>query len=289
MLIGNPIMLGGGSGKAFAVIGVTYPEGSTCTCSDGTKTLKLKDTSGQGFFLIPYAGTWTVMCYDGETFESSANKRSENVTISQDGQVNVIGLSYLVPLEYQAVEYLQSNGSQYIKTGITGKLVRYSYEIKANVSSAGWVLGATASQPYMGLFQEYQGKLYVMPTYNGAGVQPELSLNKDYVLTYACDNSGNRTYTVDGIQYKTTIGSSYVNSNLEQFYLFARNYDGNVAKNFASAKLYYVKIYDENGEIIHHLVPCYRKSDNVAGVFDSVKKVFLTNSGSGTFIVGGDI
>ena len=42
-----------GGAKAFAVIGVTYPAGSVCTCSDGIKTLKLKDTGGQDFFLIP--------------------------------------------------------------------------------------------------------------------------------------------------------------------------------------------------------------------------------------------
>ena len=41
-----------GSAKAFAVIGVTYPAGSVCTCSDGAKTLSLKDTGGQGFFLM---------------------------------------------------------------------------------------------------------------------------------------------------------------------------------------------------------------------------------------------
>ena len=33
--------------KAFALIGVTYPAGSTCTCTDGTKTLTLKSISGR--------------------------------------------------------------------------------------------------------------------------------------------------------------------------------------------------------------------------------------------------
>lgn len=77
-----------GGGKAFAVIGVNYPEGSTCTCSDGTKTLKLKDTSGQGLFLIPYAGTWTVTATDG------TNTKSESVEISTEGQIAEINLAY---------------------------------------------------------------------------------------------------------------------------------------------------------------------------------------------------
>lgn len=86
MIIGNPIMLGGA--KAFAVIGVTYPEGSTCTCSDGTKTLKLKDTSGQGIFLIPYAATWTVAATDG------TNTKSESVEITSEGQSKSVSISY---------------------------------------------------------------------------------------------------------------------------------------------------------------------------------------------------
>lgn len=78
----------GGTSKAFAVISVTYPAGSTCTCTDGTKTLKLKNTSGQGIFLIPYAATWTVTCTDG------TNTKSESVEITSEGQSVSVELSY---------------------------------------------------------------------------------------------------------------------------------------------------------------------------------------------------
>lgn len=98
MVIGNPIMLGGGTSKAFAVISVTYPAGSVCTCSDGTKTLSLKDTSGQGFFLIPYAGTWIVTATDG------TNTKSESVEITSEGQSESVELNYII--------YLYNNGDQ---------------------------------------------------------------------------------------------------------------------------------------------------------------------------------
>ena len=87
MIIGNPIMLGGGA-KAFAVIGVTYPAGSVCTCTDGTKTLTLKDTGGQGFFLIPYAAAWTVTATDG------TNTKAKSVEITSEGQSVSVALSY---------------------------------------------------------------------------------------------------------------------------------------------------------------------------------------------------
>lgn len=53
-------LMGGGTGKAFAAIGVTYPAGATCTCSLGSKTLTAPDTSGQALFIVPYAGEWVV-------------------------------------------------------------------------------------------------------------------------------------------------------------------------------------------------------------------------------------
>lgn len=81
---------GGGGAKAFAVIGVTYPAGSVCTCTDGSKTLKLKDTSGQGFFLIPYAAAWTVTATDG------TNTKAQSVEITSEGQSESVTLSYEV-------------------------------------------------------------------------------------------------------------------------------------------------------------------------------------------------
>ena len=77
-----------GGGKAFAAISVTYPAGSTCTCTDGTKTLKLKSTSGQGFFLIPYAATWTVTAVSGSKSASKA------VSITAEGRVETVELSF---------------------------------------------------------------------------------------------------------------------------------------------------------------------------------------------------
>lgn len=79
---------GGGTSKAYAAIGVSYPEGSTCTCTDGAKTLKLKNTSGQGIFLIPYAATWTV------TAVSGSKSTSKTVSITAGGQVETVTLTF---------------------------------------------------------------------------------------------------------------------------------------------------------------------------------------------------
>nr|DAP91762.1 MAG TPA: tail protein [Caudoviricetes sp.] len=72
----------------YAIIGVTYPEGSVCTCSNGSVTLTAKDTSGKALFIIPSAGTWTVKAVKGSQSKSKA------VSITAEGQVETVVLTY---------------------------------------------------------------------------------------------------------------------------------------------------------------------------------------------------
>lgn len=71
-----------------ATINITYPSGSTCTCSDGTTTLSAPDTSGTWACIVPNAGTWTV------TSTSETETDSKAVTITTDGQSTSVELSY---------------------------------------------------------------------------------------------------------------------------------------------------------------------------------------------------
>ena len=100
-----------------ATINITYPAGSTCTCSDGTTTLSAPDTSGTWACIVPNAGTWTAAATDG------VENTSESVSITTDGQIAAIELSYLLWLyksgnTYNAVtggwsvaEHLSTGGS----------------------------------------------------------------------------------------------------------------------------------------------------------------------------------
>lgn len=106
----------------YAVIGVTYPSGSVCTCTNGTLTLTAKDTSGKAIFVIPSAGTWTV------TAVSGSKSTSKTVSITAEGQVETVTLMYGL--------YIFKNGS-----GLTS-----GYSIKSNsIISAPTVSGDTIS------------------------------------------------------------------------------------------------------------------------------------------------
>ena len=93
-----------GGAPLYAIIAVTYPAGSVCTCSDGTKTMKAKDTSGKTLFNVPSAGTWTVSCTDG------SSTVSKSVTITATGQVESVKLSYDLVLYDSGEEYSDITG-----------------------------------------------------------------------------------------------------------------------------------------------------------------------------------
>lgn len=71
-----------------ATINITYPSGSTCTCTDGTTTLKAPNTGGTWACVVTNTGKWTVICTDGTKSKSAV------VTINTDGQSASIKLAY---------------------------------------------------------------------------------------------------------------------------------------------------------------------------------------------------
>lgn len=82
------IPLGGGGSKVVASIVVTYPAGSTLTCTLGSKVLTAKDTSGKWVFGLPSTGNWVIKAVSGSKSKSKA------VSITAEGQVENITLMF---------------------------------------------------------------------------------------------------------------------------------------------------------------------------------------------------
>ena len=91
------IPLGGGGSKVVASIVVTYPAGSTLTCTLGSKVLTAKDTSGKWVFGLPSTGNWVVKAV------KDSKSKSATVEITAQGQVENVTLTYML--------YIFKNGS----------------------------------------------------------------------------------------------------------------------------------------------------------------------------------
>lgn len=279
---------GGGGGDTYAFIVVTYPAGSTCTCTNGSKTLTAKDTSGTWAFQIPEAGTWTVSCTDG------THTATAPVVISTEGQSESVTLSYNVPAEYQAVEYIESTGTQRISVPLAATKNINALKMVADIAimeqsgSNSSVVGDTDSQPYM-QFIAFRDATSIYPTCteNGSidGTSDLSFLNTRAKLTYEGSGGTISIYKADTLWYSGTRSAK----NMSSLPLFT-NYRGTSSGyRFMAAKLYKFEAYDtDHTTLLHDCYPCYRKSDNVAGLWDKAAETFYTNAGTGTFVVGPD-
>ena len=82
------IPLGGGGSKVVASIVVTYPAGSTCTCTLGSRVLTAKDTNGKWVFGLPSIGNWVIKATSG------SKSKSKTVSITAEGQVKNVTLMF---------------------------------------------------------------------------------------------------------------------------------------------------------------------------------------------------
>lgn len=82
------IPLGGGGSKVVASIVVSYPAGSTLTCTLGSKVLTAKDTSGKWVFGLPSTGNWVVKAV------KDSKSKSATVEITAQGQVKNVMLMF---------------------------------------------------------------------------------------------------------------------------------------------------------------------------------------------------
>ena len=100
-----------GGVRLFSVISVTYPAGSVCTCPEGTKTYKAKNTSGLALFAVPEVGDWIVSCTDG------TQTASKTVTVSAEGEAMSVELAYELLLFFNGNSYTDVTGGWVSATG----------------------------------------------------------------------------------------------------------------------------------------------------------------------------
>ena len=184
-----------------------------------------------------------------------------------------------LPSEYQEVEYIESTGTQYIDTGVNGTAIG-TYEIKFNPLDT----KARDFEQYFAGDKDFPttSKLYV-----NSSVVEQGRDGKDTVLF----SLGNVAHTVSVTDTAILVDDVIVEYYTPgawgtlTYYIFNSHGEPNL---MSSMRLYYLKMYSD-GILVRDYIPCYRKSDNVAGLYDLVNSTFYTNIGTGTFLVGSDV
>ena len=200
-----------------------------------------------------------------------------------------------LPSAYQRVEWVRANSGigAYIKLGFTfDTAARFKIGFNVENTTASYLFGAAEnsgalrcmiSAPYGG---GWDGTLYGSDGSQFIGVNVivvnglnEWECTMEKGLIGASDlTNGNTASNTSQVFYTMT----------NELYLFAQNYNGTTR--FGGARqVSYFEYYDKNDELICSLTPCYRKSDGVIGMYDTVRNQFLTNAGTGSFTKGQNV
>ena len=192
----------------------------------------------------------------------------------------------VLPYAYQQVEYLESTGTQYIDTGIvpnneTGfcliaafpEIVNdiYRFGCKGSGSENRFIVATQGSAIYFG----FNG---IIPNSGKWSIHPnhfyKLELNFFNSRYADVDNRSPHflNYSWGGIPYSAL--------------MFGRNSNGNIS---ASAQKIKECKMTQGEKLVRDFIPCYRKADNEAGLYDLVNGKFYTNKGTGEFILGGEV
>lgn len=188
----------------------------------------------------------------------------------------------LLPPEYQQVEYIY--GTQcYINPGLTNQIpVEFECEAKC-YSGSGYILGSfeNGSRFFVQLFTG-AGKTAV--GYSGSYTAGNsISRNTYYKISGAIQN-GLQTLYINDTQY---INSAITGTVREKSIDIFGGYIETAHNNFAG-EMKYIKLWS-NGALIFDGIPCYRKSDNIAGFYDTVTEQLFASASSSNFGVGADV
>lgn len=215
-----------------------------------------------------------------------------NLDITENGTYNVknyetVGIdvsSKPLPAEYQEVEYIESTGTQYINTNYyCNSKTEFDFKITYG-TTRGVVFGAYNngwSTGYGLYHNNNNGDTEWMHYYNNYNTNYKGSENTTQII----DLNKGTVYINNQFTFMTAPKEFFIK---QPTYILAGNWAGQRAEQPLSAKIHYFKI-KENGCTAMNLIPCYRKLDGIAGLYDIVNQTFYTNAGTGDFIKGPDV
>ena len=203
---------------------------------------------------------------------------------------NVI-VSDVLPAGYTRLQYVSSNKSQYVDTGIDETQTthaKYRFRVTATPTHNGnHILSSLNTYfPFLKFYDDAQTTRQLATKLKGneALLNYSWAINTIYEVEAYIGNS--KAVMLNGTQMLTTSDGSTASAS-NHLIIFA--YGGNVGatKYRFDGDLFEMKIYGANDTLLRDFVPC-KNSNNVAGLYDLVSETFFT-SGSGTDLIAGEV
>ena len=195
----------------------------------------------------------------------------------------------ILPDGYTQVDYIESDGNQYINTGVNADS---NLSVKMNFSSNYHI-----QQRHMGAIKND----------NGVYTRHHITINGSSAVNYLISYSGqtnsaqNLLSTIDDNKHYLNLDiynkkisvdeQTPIDLTLQPFdtglnyWLFARNSNNSTNISFAIMRIYDCKMFYK-GVLVRDFIPCYRNSDNEVGLYDLVNNLFYTNQRTEVFTYG---
>lgn len=190
------------------------------------------------------------------------------------------------PPSYTLLDFIQSSGTQYIRTGITfNASEKNSYRMTIDAEFYDVSLGLVGCASYLSYYVgSMNGLIYYSTSYSDSNTGLTYSVGTR--LQFDLDNPSNSIKIIsNGTQiYSAMTTTSSQASGAKELYLFGYNANDAGAPMLSAMRIYSAKIY-KNGTMLRDFIPCINPQGEL-GMFDSVSRTFFGNAGSGSFTGG---
>lgn len=195
-----------------------------------------------------------------------------------------------LPYEYQEVEWIEGDSTNfYLNTGVKMDLTKETYvEGKFLIPAGGnrrYIFGSYSGTYNVNIEIRTDNRLRLYMGADRSVSADSISINTPEISTFSYNPFTNTATTTYG-QIIASDVYDYKGEHPNNVSLFTDTRKSDSP--FTGIRVYYYK-HIENGNEKCHLIPCYRKSDNVIGMYDLVSKSFKINELTGTFTKGNDV
>lgn len=191
-----------------------------------------------------------------------------------------------LPSGYTRLEYIQSNGAQYINAGLSG-----SSKTRVVCTISNWPKTAVSTSIFGCRSASGGSDLFLILCAEDKGTYRSDFYKTKTAITDAVSIE-DTPVTIDKNKNVTTfsnMSTSFTNTSgtftsLYDLYIFACNTKGTAGAFTNGVKLYSMQIYTDD-TLMRDYIPC-KNANGVVGLWDDVWSVFYPNSGSGNFTAG---
>ena len=263
------------------------PAGTYSDITNGTSAAACTDCAGTTYNDAPGAAVCSP-CPAGYTYNITAGKTS-----ASQCQIHCDAGSYLSDTTgYTRLEYIESNGTQYIDTGVpVNDSLDTTIDFQLTTDAIKWLFGSREYDASDNPYRKYSIQTF-SPQYHKLWLQFDNTPDLEYDVITSADTTEKHLmrHTVrlvsgelylDGTKIYTLNQSLWTPFRSDKTLLLLANRS---QQNGIMGAKFIGKIYGaqmrQGGNLVANLVPARRNSDNVVGMYDTVTGTFKENSGT---------